>query len=325
MKQLNSAKGFTLVEVMVGVALMGLTSFVVLSSFHNTAKMQLKSQAAMEQRIDTLTGENLLFVDLKNIDPSFNLLEQKDDRSQRFFDYYPDVPIKFIQGNSGRIITLSQQASRELFFLETYPLGGPMFLYDPVMAYSVGAPPADMNTAATLNFVSLNQNSLLATQRPLMWQNNRYVLLDTPARLRPAPNGVIDMSVAPRSPAFLGYVSDQQLLESTIVQTRIMRTHPISGVLLDSADKFLRLLPAAGGGVPLVRLRPVRLLKYSFEPLSGNQGWGLFRSILKGDQFESRVLVADQLESVTFMRRSINDKLIEFVITKKESKPGEQK
>ncbi|HEY8279620.1 MAG TPA: hypothetical protein VIH99_08355, partial [Bdellovibrionota bacterium] len=122
------------------------------------------------------------------------------------------------------------------------------------------------------------------------WNEGQLLLFDTPILFRSAGQLKGDLE-APRSPAFLGRVvtgsgppndfvpvdpialethkarpgnDDRASLGGPVEQGGTLnRSHPVVPTMtIDSADKFLRWLPAAGGGQPMVRLRPIKLVKY---------------------------------------------------------------
>lgn len=312
--------GFSLVELMVSIAVTALIGTILAGVVYESTRMQLQTKEQIEDSTDRLLGEHLIFIDLKNIDPSFNVLVQRDDAGKNFFDHVPDVPETFFGGTGSRTITLKNTGLKELRFLQADPLSGPLIIYDPSLAYQVGAVPADFNVAAPLTFVSLNQDDVVAKLRPEFWKDGRLLMLDTPARLRPIINNQVNLATPPRSPAFVGAVAGAQLPQNAEVARLMNTTHPLTGATINSADVFLRTIPAIGGGNAFVRLRAVRMIKYSFD--KAGLGWGLYRSIYSNGRYNEPVLVADRLASATFYRKSINQKIMQFSLEKAESKIG---
>lgn len=322
MNKVTSQSGFSLIELMVAVGIMGLTSVLILGTFTDTFRLSKQVSKIVEQGTDTLVGENVIFNDLRNIDPSYNVIDVKDDSGQGFFDYIPDVPEKYLGSNSGRQITLGPKGKSELLFVEADLSAGSMMIYDPVAAYEVGAPPASLDASATLTFSSLNRNDYISNLRKNFWQDGQLLMLDTPARVRPVVGGVVNLLTPPRSPVYIGQVSGQMLSPIGAVASQISRNHPESGALIENADQFLRTIPPVGGGQTFVRLRAVRIMKYFVKDLGPPRGWALYRSYLQGSEFSEPFLVTDKIESVVFIRRSVNQKLIEYLIKKEEQKVG---
>lgn len=312
--------GFSLVELMVSIAVTAIIGTILAGVVYESTKMQLQTKEQIEDSTDRLLGERIIFLDLKNIDPSFNVLQMRDDSGKDFFDHIPDVPETFFGGNASRTITLKANGITEMKFLQADPIAGPLIIYDPVLAYSVGATPADFNTAASLTFVSLNQDDIVAKLRPEFWKNGRLLMLDTPARLRPVVNDQVNLATPPRSPAFIGSVAGTQLPQNSEVARAMKTTHPLTGSQIGSADEFLRTVPSVGGGNAFVRLRAVRMIKYTFA--KAGLGQGLYRSVYQDGKYNEPVLISDRLASATFYRRSVNQKIMQFSLEKAESKIG---
>lgn len=319
---LRSQSGFSLIELMVSVGIMGVTSVLILGTFTDTFRMNQQVSNILNQKTDVLVGENVIFNDLRNIDPSFNVIDLRDDSGNGFYDYIPDVPEKFLRGQVSRKVTLKKDGLKEFYFLESDVAAGSLLIFDPVNAYRIGSAPADVNSAASLTFISLNQNAVIANQRPQFWKDGRLLMLDTPARVRPVVGGMVDLNVPPRSPVFIGQVGGPALSPLNGIQRLIRTAHPESGVPITSADQFLRTIPPVGGGQTFVRMRAVRIVRYSFQEVDPVRGWALYRSTLKGNEFVEPFMITDRLDSVVFSRRSVNQKLIEYLVNKVEQKIG---
>lgn len=312
--------GFSLVELMVSVAITAVIGTVLAGVVYESTRMQLQTKEQIEDSTDRLLGEHMIFIDLKNIDPSFNVLQQRDDKGKNFFDHIPDVPESFFNGNGSRTITLKSGGLTELKFLQTDPLAGPLLIYDPTLAYQVGAVPNDFNTAAPLTFVSLDQEGVVTNIRPEFWKNGRLLMLDTPARIRPLIGDVVNLATPPRSPAFVGTVANTQLPQNADVAASMNTTHPLTGAPITSADIFLRTIPSVGGGNAFVRLRAIRMIKYTFA--KAGAGFGIYRSIYADGRYREPVLISNRLASATFYRKSVNQKILQFSLEKAESKIG---
>ena len=312
--------GFSLVELLVSIAVTAIIGIILAGVVYESTRMQLQTKEQIEDSTDRLLGERIIFLDMKNIDPSFNVLQLRDDTGKDFFDHIPDLPASFFGGNASRTVTMNANGIKEIKFLQADPVAGPLIIYDPVLAYSVGATPADFNTAATLTFVSLNQDDIVRKLRPEFWKDGRLLMLDTPARLRPVIGNQVELTTPPRSPAFVGSVAGSQLPQNIEVARVMKTTHPLTGAQITSADDFLRTVPSVGGGNAFVRLRAVRMIKYTFA--KAGSGYGLYRSIYQDGKYNEPVLVSDRLASATFYRRSVNQKILQFSLEKAESKIG---
>ncbi len=152
------------------------------------------------------------------------------------------------------------------------------------------------------------------------------LMLDTPARLRPLDSaGKVNMKVAPRSPVFVGAVNGEALVTDATIQNSVNLSHPqVSGLRIDSADVFLRRVPSVGGGQAIVRLRPVRLIRYYLEPqkddtLEGKPAY-LYKQAYESGKWSEPMLMADKISSVQLKRDSVLKRMIYFKINKADKK-----
>lgn len=331
-------RGFTAVEMMIGIGLVAMLTTIMVTTQLFVTKDQLKLKNQLEESIDTNLAERILFMDFNGIDPSYNNLTLRDDNKLLFFDYYPDLPANSVPGRLDRSIQLGLgkgSTRKEMVILVQDVKAGPLANYDPVAAYEVGKAPDDFNTAATLQFQGLNRNhwvsNLYKASNPDFWTNGRMLMLDTPARLRPVDTaGNVNMKVAPRSPVFVGMIKNDAVVNDATIREMIDMRNPQSNVLMDSVDTFLRRAPSIGGGQAIVRLRPVRMVRYYVEPEKDESLEGtpakLFKQTYESGRWSAPMLLADKIESLQLKRDSVLKRMIYFKIIKsqKKSTTGQQ-
>ena len=317
MKQ--NQKGFSLVEVSIAMGISAVILAVVVTMIFDMTKNQKELSNKLAATVDALLGENSIFVDLRNIEPSFNNINVPDDSNASFFEYYPDLPEGLISRKLSRTITLQLSGKTEFYFLQSDPISGPMLVYNPSMAYNIGPPPTSVASAATLDFVSLNRNNLVLNQRPQFWVNGKTLMIDTPVRIRPVVNNVVDLMVPPRSPAFIGQVQGQALNLDSRFTGMFNYSHPQTGVPIQTADQFLRTMPSMGGGSSYARIRPVRLVRYYIEKQKDSNyadAAVLYKSVYADGAFSAPFLIMDQIKSIQFQRDTVNQKVMTFSLQK---------
>lgn len=318
-------KGVTLIEMLVALGVATVAVGLVASTQMSLIKDQIRMRKTLEANIDETLAERILFNDFNGLDPSYNNIAVKDDAGNSFFDFYPDVPEASLTGRKDREINLTLDGKTEFYILTQDKSAGSLLIYDPVMAYDVGPSSTDFNVAATLSFKSINKNNWVGAQRPGFWVANKTLMLDTPAKVRIVTGGKVNLQIAPRSPIFIGTVSGMNLnpLAGSFA-TNITKTHPETGAVISSADNFLRTVPSLGGGQSIVRLRAVKVVRYSLVKATETQGYktvpaNLYRSIYENGAFSSPVLLADKVDKFTLRRDSVLKRMIYFKVNKAES------
>lgn len=322
-------------ELLIAMALAGFAAL----SLYAVQKYMNKEQKGMGDKIegqtDTEIGRKIILQDLKSVDPSFSNLQLKDDNGRKFFDYYPDVPARTFGTNVSRKLTLSLGKVKEVIFvvLDTTAASVPVVIYDPMAAYALGPTPKDVNVATPLLFRSLNNLNYLTAKsptgldRPGFWRNGQMLMLDTPALIRSSNTGTIDMMKVPRSPIFAGVVTGAILAKSPVLDS-VMDFHdpqdPYNNRTIDSADEFLRNPPSEGGGQPMIRLKALKILKYSLKPYGklkkgktaaeNFQPARLFKQTYMNGRYSKEFGLADNVREVVFERDSICDKTVFFSI-----------
>jgi hypothetical protein len=319
-------KGMTIIDILIGVALMALLGGLISSTnlFVNKQFVNLKND--MDDSIDSNLAERMLFSDLAGLEPSFNNLKTVDDSGYGFFDYYPDVPANSVRTPLTREAVLSIPKQRLEFYVVIQDIkAGALLNYEPSSAYEIGDAPDDFNQAATLTFDSINKKNWVAVQRPNFWVDEKLLLVDTPARVRPVTStGNINMSVLPRSPIFIGRVSGKDLAFDNHFKTYFNVNHPDSGAEINTLDKFFRDLPSVGGGQPLVRIRAVRLIRYYLEPYEDQRlvtkPSRLYKSEFVNGKFSDPFLMADKVDRLVFKRDSVLKRMMYFKLIKAKNK-----
>lgn len=318
-------KGFSLLEMMVALGVAGVAVGLVASTQISLIKDQIRMRKSLEANIDETLAERILFNDFNGLDPSYNNITVKDDAGNAFFDFYPDAPESSLKGRIDREINLSLDGKTEFYILTQDKTAGSLLIYDPVMAYDVGPSSPDYNLAASLSFKSLNKNNWVGAQRPGFWVTNKTLMLDTPAKVRMVTGGKVNLQIAPRSPIFIGTVSGLALNPlAGSFSTNIAKTHPETGAAIGSADNFLRTVPSLGGGQSIVRLRAVKIVRYSLVKATQTQGFksvpaNLYRSVYDNGAFSTPVLLADKVDRFTLRRDSVLKRMIYFKVNKAES------
>lgn len=322
---LKNNKGFSLTEIMVALGVASVAVGLVASTQISLIKDQIRMRKSLDANIDETLAERILFNDFNGLDPSYNNITVKDDNGLSFFDFYPDIPESSLKTRKDREISLSLSGKTEFYILTQDRSAGSLLIYDPVMAYDVGPSSDDFNQAASLTFRSINRNNWVSAQRPGFWIANKTLMLDTPAKIRAITNGKVDLQIPPRSPIFVGTVSGVNLNVLTgAFASSISKLNPETGATIDSADAFLRNVPSVGGGQSIVRLRAVKIVRYSLEKDVQTKGYktapaNLYRSVYENGAFTSPVLLADKVDTFSLRRDSVLKRMIYFKVNKAES------
>ena len=319
---IRNERGYSLIELAIGSALAAIVTVATVSAMTIIATQQTKMVTGSSDYVDTSTAERTILLDLRNLDPSFNLMTGvKDDNGLQFYDYFPDVPFTMLQ-NRTRVAVLSLDRKysmtlrSEFFFLsvDQRPGQSSILIYDPVAAYNIGAAPNDFNVPTSLGFAGLNRNGWVQKQVGF-WRDKQLIMLDTSAFLR--PKRANPALVPPRSPAFVGMIQASQVSADAYLSKFFTLVAPWDNATnLNSPDAFLRNLPAVGGAQPTVRLRSVKLLHYYLVDKKG-AGADLFRQVYIGNgMFSSPFLVSSNVSYVKFTRDDITNKSIGFSVEK---------
>jgi prepilin-type N-terminal cleavage/methylation domain-containing protein len=374
----NSSRGFTLIEIMISIALSGLVLVAVISFYNDYSNRFASIDNAAENQADLESGEQIMLKDLKAIDPSFGTLTLKDDTKRSFFDYYPDVAEGDLEhepvcGSSCRTYTMQQGDSSkqtsgfaEVSFVVSDASAHilPSMIYDPTWAEMItpaqglvsGAPPTlrpEGVYGGNGEVVAARGHDAANPGYPGYWNQGQVLMLDTPVGFR--PDGTTDYAhVPPRPVYFFGVVGvgkafvplplnafDTKNFSLAGDQQNLLNiAHPVyAGINVADPHTFFFYLPPIGGGQPMVRLRPVRLVKYTLEPmfptinpqlpaLEQAKRKGAMRlwrqTYYKGawNAGRNRSMIAEWVKSVQFKRTTVTTKAISFSISKSEAKKG---
>lgn len=312
---MKNQKGFTLIEVMIAVGLLGALALMSSSIMTITMKTQQKIKEASLLATETLLAEGAIYADLRNLDSSFGQITMQDKDHLNFFDDFADVPETYLKTAASRAVILNDEADA-FVFIQSDASAGPTLIYDPAMAYKVGEIPDSVTTAATLDFISLNQNNIIFDQRPNFWKNGQYLFLDTSTKLRPVTDGAYNFLTAPRSISFLGVVRDQRILPATELNGYLNQKDPLTGKIINSADEFFRNLSSSGGAPPLVRIRAIKFVRYYLEKMNGKKTFKLMKATTDANGVSRPFMLIDNVETVEFKRPLVNQKIIQFKINK---------
>lgn len=329
---MRNRNGFTIAEVLVAVALTGIAvlgTFNVLSYF----KLQYnRNFMKIDARLSSTLGERILYFQLKNAYPSFNnmvgdLGKSKDGKN--FYDYNPDYPNHLrLEEDQTRKLELKPGEQTETYILVTNPQEGPPLYIDPARLYTttLGSATAD----GTLKYEGLMNHAYIKELAKdnakegvrSLWQDNNILYFYLPSSTRP-PEATDDAFVPPY--CFFGRVQGTTLILETF-GGRIACKNPLDGEALPDLDTFMRQLPALNGGVPIVLMRSVSLLRYNLveDPRSlGN--YNLEYSKWNGTSFGDPQMAATNILSVTFTRSSVAETVISIsVVPKADKKPREE-
>ncbi|WII72310.1 prepilin-type N-terminal cleavage/methylation domain-containing protein [Bdellovibrio sp. 22V] len=309
-------KGFSLAEMVVGVALLGIMGMVAASFFVFTAKQKEEITNEIEDKVDNIIAERMLLKDLKNSEPSFNNLVVTDDYGRPFFDYVSDVTDISVD-QAERKLTLQLGRRNELIFLVSAEKL-PTLMYTPATAYDMSNVNGNPFKAADLTFRSLNKNNeVYKASNGALWGVGTILMLDSPAAVREMTPLGPNYNRPARSPIFVGVVTaaGESRLNPVMLPNFLNRTHPMyPNETIKDEDSFLRDIPPMGGAAPLVRLKAVRIIKYYLAKESKGNKINLWRSSFNGRDFDQGQLFAADVTGVEFSRKDAHDSLIYYKI-----------
>jgi prepilin-type N-terminal cleavage/methylation domain-containing protein len=251
----------------------------------------------------------------------------------------------------------------------------PSMIYDPTWAeamhqcvapcLSSGQPPTYKTTGVygdstqivtARGPLSHYSGSVQVNDYPGYWNPGQVLMLDTPTGFR--PEGATDWAHNPPRPTFfLGFVVNggtdttfsaigtnafdtKNFAGSADQSTLLNIAHPVyANTSVSDPHTFFMNLPPIGGGQPMVRLRPVRIVRYTLEPMfpsinpalppaeqAKRQGaMRLWRqTYYKGawNNSRGRSIIAEWVKSVQLRRSTVTSKAISFSISKYEAKKG---
>ncbi len=307
--------GFSLIELMIvlsvgSVVLLGTVVFI-----ERSFKQQREQVNKVDYTSQNLVLSRIIVGDMSQSSVSFNVINsQKDKFDNNFFDHVPDLPSS---KDENREILLNPINNKSItFIVQDEPKGArlSLMLYEPVAAYEIGPAPNNFFSAATITWAGMNRNNYITNQRSF-WNQGNLLMLDVSSFVRPTGDAEVGIAKYPVVINFIGYVNDQTLDQDPFLKELVYNRSPITGAEIKTPDDFFRHLPSVGGGVPIVRLRQVKVVRYWMDQMPNNSsGLGrLWRSVYQREgQFSSNQLLADHLESFVFKRTSIKERIIYF-------------
>ncbi len=331
---IKNQKGVTLIELAIGIALFAVVISIMITMQVKMSQQQMEMTKKLDDSIDQNLAERILFKDLNGIDISYNNLIVKDDFGNNFYDFYPDITENILKVRADRELVLKLDGAKSFFVFTQNAASGALLTYDPMWAYDVGDEPPDPNTPATLEFNPAKNRKWISNEnnggRPGFWRDGNILFYDTPSRIRPANSDVVDNTIPPRSPIYLGYVvegSDDLQKMTGEADGMFNLTQPGTGEEITSLDNFLRKVPSVGGGQTIVRARAARLVKYYIEPDTKKNAelydfppFNFYMAEYRKGSFERPSLLADGVGKVLFRRDSVIKKMIYFKIQKAKLK-----
>jgi|GEM_PF-1394382 len=356
----HNQRGFSLLEVVMGLGLSTLLVLAIYVFYSSFNKQIVDLSNEIEIATDIESGQRIMLKDLKMVDTSFGIITVEDDAGKPFFEYFPDVPENEIPAPVSRTITLKQNGKHELVLLlhDQNAHSIPTLNYDPSWAYQITA--AGSNPEGTVQFRHVNwaqagtggHGNMISELRrretdpssghvltPGFWNQGQLLMFDMTSNFRlPAQMGERN-KFAPRPPFFVGRVAgsdtgkvaadDAGFTIDNEVKKYVNIKHPLNDSYdNDSANAFLWGVPGTSGGMPSVRLRPVKLVKYYVKQMypthaeeKMRQLVQLYRQTLTNGKWEDKknnFLIAEKLKSVQFRRNSVTDKSVLFEISRSE-------
>jgi len=348
-----------LLEVVMALGLSGLVGLAVFGFYTSFTSEIGQLSDDIEISTDIESGQRILMRDLKLIDTSFGVINVKDDSGESFFDYFPDVPENDLAGPITRTLTLKMGGRTELVLLlhDSQAHSIPTLNYDPSWAYRItnasfsgeGAveyqhvnwvqpgPSGHASMISSLRNAEYEGGKMI---RPGFWNDGQLLMFDSVSMFRSPAQTNQRNRYPPRPPFFVGRVNGTQPTAPFNIDAEVRKhvntKHPISETYEnDSANAFLWGLPSTAGGMPLVRLRPVKLVKFYIKPMYPSDPdpkrrmlMQLYRHVYtkgKWDLAKNHFMIAEKLKSVQFRRNSVSDKAVLFDISRSELSEGETK
>ena len=248
---IRSRQGLTLVELMVSVGIVAITTFTAGSLWTIYSKNLQKFNSIIDTQIETTLAERVIYSDIRAAELSFHVLQMPGDTtslaSQNFFDLAKDLRCVCTnqtgtscaswqwnyEGTTGncersfRLVPKTATASKTFYLLVEDRQAGAAFPFYVAEAYNA-TPPVSPGQAGALTYQGLARTrGTLGGTRPLdetakmvnggvaFWgpSAKKLVLLNVPLPLRALrADGTIDAGSFPRMASFLGKPSGDDLL-----------------------------------------------------------------------------------------------------------------
>lgn len=327
---MRNRAGFTITEILVAIGLVGvaiLGTFNVLSYF----KLQYnRSFLKTDASLSTTLGERFLYTQFKNAYPSFNNLvgpDVLDDNGKNFYDLVSDYPVNLMPAEDrSRELTLEPGRREVTYVIVGSAQEGPVLYIDPVKLFNV-SPTANGMISGALDYVGFTNNgyiqSLAAKEQKSgsrsLWRDGNIFYLYLPLNIRIPDLADPSKDSQPVSPyCFFGAVSGGDLTPQNFFNL-VNCKNPIDGQPITDVKSFMLNMPSQQGGIPIVLMRSVSILKYELKSLRQNEYDLLFSKWDQGT-FGQPQTAATNVIQVRLKRNSIADTVISVSVKPKEVK-----
>lgn len=369
--QLRSQRGFTLLEIVMALGLAGLVSVAVFTFYTTFTKSIFQLSDEIEVSQDLESGQRIMLRDLKLMDPSFGVVTVEDDFSKPFFEVFNDLPEDELDASIKvndpkdpthpfkRQVTLKAGGRTEITLLlhDTNAHSFATLNYDPSWAYAMLSKADWSGTPGNVEYRHVNwvkpapngHPAMISSMRPAeyvggkkvrngYWNKGQLLMFDMPAVFRSPAQITERNKYAPRPPFFVGRVAGNNTDAAFNIDPEVRKivntTHPITPTYdILSAHDFLWGLPSVAGGMPTVRLRPVKLVKYYVEEMYPDEKTKakpdpkrlglvrLFRWVYTDGKWDKNVnhfMIAEKLKALQFRRNSVTTKAVLFDFSKQD-------
>lgn len=329
--RMRNQSGFTVAEVLVAV---GLCAVAILGTFNVLSYFKLqynRSFLKTDSNLSVTLGERFLYSQFKNAFPSFNNLtglQVMDDFNKNFYDLNLDYPVNLMpEADRIRQFTMEPTGKTVFYVITTNSQESPPLFIDPVQLFNVG--PTNGQVNGSLLYAGFTNNNYIQKlsakeQKPgsnPIWRDRNILYLYLPTTIR-IPNLVDPTQDAiPVSPyCFFGQVAGNDMnLQNFggLVNCR----NPMDGQPILSVQSFMQNMPSQQGGVPMVLLRSVSVLRYQLvSSPSTPSNFDFIFDKWDGTGFSQPQTAATNIIKVQFKRHSISDTVISITVIPKEVK-----
>jgi prepilin-type N-terminal cleavage/methylation domain-containing protein len=345
-RPIHNSQGFTLLEVMMALGLSALIAVAVFVFYTSFSKQLTDLGTDIEASTDLESGQRIMLRDLKNIDVSFGVVAIDDDFGKNFFDVFPDISEDNLDSSllvndptdpthkAKRSITLKKGGQTQITVLLLDPNASPLSTlnFDPSWAYDMGPNTVTWNPAKHKNAIFGMRGPFASAgvvTHPGYWVEGQLLMYDVTSVFRSPSQLQQRNKYPPRPPFFIGRVNGNSMVADAQVKVLVKNNtnHPVNPSYdITSAHDFLWGVPTIAGGMPSVRLRPVRMVRYLVTQPSDyrqdEKDKGMMRLYRQGytkgtwSTSKNYFMIADKIKSVRFFRNSIVDKTVLFDISR---------
>ncbi|MBS1968796.1 MAG: prepilin-type N-terminal cleavage/methylation domain-containing protein [Bdellovibrionales bacterium] len=320
---MKNNRGFSLTELCIAIALGGMVLLAFMDVMQYMRVMENRIRVKADSQTTQSLAERYMWMHLKNAAPSFNNLPMLDDTNQKFFDLNRDLAATSSSLGLTRKLTMNLTGGKTVFTAllsesttAQVQNGYPEVIFlDPTKFYNISLGSSSnipLNWDKFRNFINaLNPNFLVKATQVL----EVYI----PSTMR---NVGAATTVTPNSTSYF--------LRCTNVPGSSCSTEDFGGLVsfrnaqnnaiaITDFDNYLKTIPPAGGGIPPILARSVRLIRYELKPNTvmnyGNDAGDLYYSTWNGAAYSTPVLIADRIIQVVFARPNISDPTITIDVT----------